>query len=96
VVVSVWSGGFPAGLFATVLSALGHIYLLLPAGGSWLDAAPSSWYDLVLAKALRERVLELVEADRHRFTAPPERFTEPRGRFTVRSVSRVSPGGGCP
>lgn len=91
VVVSAWSGGFPAGLFATVLSALGHVYLLLPVGGSLLDAAPSSWYDLVvfvpgallisaligalhaakqhaqvLAKALCERVLELVEADRRK------------------------------
>jgi signal transduction histidine kinase/CheY-like chemotaxis protein len=91
VVVSAWCGGFPSGLVATVVGALGHVYLLLPTAGKPSAADPSCWYGLIvfipvallvsgligalhaahqeaqlLMKALRERVLELVEADRRK------------------------------
>src|SRR5579859_8139429 len=47
VVISAGCGGFPAGLVATILGALGHVYLLLPGTGGGLHA-PSIWYGLAV------------------------------------------------
>ncbi len=89
VVMSAGCGGFPAGLVATALGALGHAYLSLPESGNGGVYEASIWYGLavfipaallvsgligalhaarhdahMLAKALHERVQQLVEEHR--------------------------------
>ncbi len=62
VVVAAWYGGFRGGLLATLLGALGHVFLLLPPSESSETFSPIGWLGLALFLPVAVLISCLIEA----------------------------------